>query len=251
MTTRRKTITFTMEGTTDRRNTYSTGEGDPSTGVVGGSQLGPTTSSTYEHGRSGVDRQAPERVITPGEARSLYSEEYMETPRTPRTRSGSREPGGQRFPCAGSVRRSNNNNNICDGRIAGTSEVGRRRIGSLVRVSLITGINRIRGEEEETGDSSHPGSLRRSGDTSEDEFGRGRQRGINETRVRDHEGGDHTVQPQGHVRQSAEGSGKLYHGRVEERRPAKERTSGQQRQQRGDEAGGGETVRVGGGEHRR
>ena len=90
MTTRRETTSFTMEGTTDRRNTYSTGEGDPSTGVVGGSQVGPTTSSTYDHGRSGVGRQAPERVTTPGEARSLFSEEYMETSRTPRTRSGCR-----------------------------------------------------------------------------------------------------------------------------------------------------------------
>ena len=79
-----------MEGTTNRKNTYSTGEGVPNTGVVGGSQVGPTTSSSYDHGRSGVDRQAPERIITPGEARSLYSEEDMEPPRTPRTRSGSR-----------------------------------------------------------------------------------------------------------------------------------------------------------------
>ena len=78
-----------MEGTTKKKNSYSVREGVPSTDVVGGSQVGPTTSS-YDHGRSGVDRQAPERVITPGEARSFYSEEDMEPPRTPRTRSGSR-----------------------------------------------------------------------------------------------------------------------------------------------------------------
>ena len=81
-----------MEETTKKKNSYGAG-GVPSTGVVGGSQVDPTTSLSHDHGRSGVDRQASERVITPGEARSLYPEEDMEPPRTPRTRSASRSDG--------------------------------------------------------------------------------------------------------------------------------------------------------------
>jgi hypothetical protein len=50
-------------------NVYSTGEGDSSTGVVGGSKGGPTTSSSHGHGPSGLDVQAPRRVHAYGEER--------------------------------------------------------------------------------------------------------------------------------------------------------------------------------------
>ncbi|XP_033362390.1 uncharacterized protein LOC117240471 [Bombus vosnesenskii] len=43
------------------------GEGYSSTGAAVGSEVGPTASTTRDHGRSRVDRQAPGRVSTPGD----------------------------------------------------------------------------------------------------------------------------------------------------------------------------------------
>lgn len=73
-----------MELSNRQKNVYGAGEGYPSTGVVVGSQVGPTASSSYDHGRSRVDRQAPGRVSAPGEAisnRRETTEEDMEPPR--------------------------------------------------------------------------------------------------------------------------------------------------------------------------
>jgi hypothetical protein len=47
-----------MDMANKQNNAYSTGEGDRSTGVVGASSVGPTASSSYDHGRPGLDRQA-------------------------------------------------------------------------------------------------------------------------------------------------------------------------------------------------
>nr|XP_033188909.1 uncharacterized protein LOC117156205 [Bombus vancouverensis nearcticus] len=48
-------------------NVYGAGEGYPSTGAVVGSKVGPAASISRDHGRSGVDRQAPGRVTTTGD----------------------------------------------------------------------------------------------------------------------------------------------------------------------------------------
>ena len=58
-----------------------------------GSQVGPTASSSYDHGRSRVDGQDPGRVIMPGESitsRRMSTEEDTEPPRITATRSSPR-----------------------------------------------------------------------------------------------------------------------------------------------------------------
>ena len=73
----------------DKKHVYGAGEGDPSTDAVVGSQVGPTASSFHDHGRSGVDGQAPGCVYASGEDATQIMEvvkEVRELPRKP-TRS--------------------------------------------------------------------------------------------------------------------------------------------------------------------
>ncbi|XP_033176772.1 uncharacterized protein LOC117151695 [Bombus impatiens] len=56
-----------MDSVNSTKRVYGAGEGYPSTGAVVGSQVGPAASTSRDHGRSRVDRQAPGRVFTPGD----------------------------------------------------------------------------------------------------------------------------------------------------------------------------------------
>ena len=57
----------TMDLQMDRKHVYRVGEGDSNTDAVACTQVSPTASSFYDHGRSGVDCQAPGCVYAPGE----------------------------------------------------------------------------------------------------------------------------------------------------------------------------------------
>lgn len=80
-TTRRQPIIkMMMDLVYKKKHVYGAGEGDPGTGAVVGSQVGPTASSSQDHGRSRVDRQTPGRVSAPDEAGSSRMEVAEKSP---------------------------------------------------------------------------------------------------------------------------------------------------------------------------